>query len=65
MGVGIQLTLRIARQVRALGQVLAQQSVGVFVGAALPGTVRIGKEDLNRKPPGQLLVLGHLFAPII
>ena len=65
MSDGIQLVLDAARQVRALGQVLAQQAIGVLIGAALPGTVRIGKEDLDREPLGQLLVLGHLFAPII
>ena len=62
---GVQLALRVARQVRALGQVLAQQAVGVLVGAALPGAVRIGKEDLDREPLGRLLVLGHLFPAII
>ena len=45
MGDGVQLALRVARQVRALGQVLAQQPVRVFIGAALPGAIRIGKED--------------------
>ena len=34
MGDGVQLALRLLRQVRALRQVLAQQPVGVFVGAA-------------------------------
>jgi hypothetical protein len=62
---GVQLTLRVARQVCAFGQVLAQQPVGVFVCAALPGTVRIGKEDLDGEPLGQALVLGHLFPPIV
>jgi hypothetical protein len=62
---GVQLTLRVPRQVRALRQVLAQQPVGVLVCAALPWTVRIGKEDLDGKPVGQPLVLGHLFPPII
>ncbi len=65
MGNGVQLTLGVARQVRALGQVLAQQPIGVLIGAALPRAVRIGKEDLDREPLGQALVLGHLFAPII
>ena len=36
MGDGVQLALGIARQVRALGQVLAQQAIGVLVGATLP-----------------------------
>ena len=65
MGDGIQLTLGVTGQVRPFGQVLAQQAIGVFVGATLPGAVRLGKEDLDREPLSQLLMLGHLFAPII
>ena len=61
----VQLTLRVPRQVRALRQVLAQQPVGVLVCVALPWTVRIGKEDLDGKPVGQPLVLGHRFPPIV
>lgn len=33
------------RQVGAFGQVLAQQPVGVLVGAALPGLVRVAGVD--------------------
>ncbi len=44
---------------------LAPQPGGILVRAALPGTMRIGKKDLARKPLGQRLVLGHLFAPIV
>ena len=62
---GVPLTLRVPRQVRALRPVLAQQPVGVFVGAALPGAIRIGEEDLDGEPLGQRLVLGHRFPPII
>ena len=62
---GVQLALCVARQVGALRQVLAQQPVGVLVGAALPRAVWIGKEDLDGEPLGQLLVLGHFFPPII
>ena len=65
MGDGVQLALRVPRQVRALGQVLAQQPVRVLIGAALPRAVRIGKEDLDREPLSQALMLGHLFAPIV
>ena len=39
---GVQLALRVARPVRALGQVLAQQPVRVFIGPARPRAVRIG-----------------------
>ena len=59
MGDGVQLALRVARQVRALGQVLAQQPIRVLVGAALPRAVGIGKEHPNRQP------LGHLFPAIV
>ena len=65
MGDGVQLALGVVGQIRPLGEVLAQQPTGVLVGAALPGAVRIGKEDLDREPLGQLLVLGHLFPSII
>jgi hypothetical protein len=65
MGDGVQLALRIARQIRPLGQVLAQQAMGVLIGPALPGAMWIGEEDLNREPVRQALMLGHLFTPII
>ena len=41
MGDDIQLARRVARHVGALGQVLAQQPIRVFVGATLPRAVRI------------------------
>ena len=65
MGDGVQLALRVARQVRPLGEVLAQQPVRVFIGAALPRAIRIGNEDLDRESRCQALVLGPLVAPII
>ena len=65
VGDDVQLTRCIARQVRALGPVLAPQAMGILVGAALPVAVRIGKEDLDREPLGQALMFGHLFPPII
>jgi hypothetical protein len=61
MGNGVQLTLGVSRQVRALGQVLAQQSVGVLIGPALPRAVGIGKEDLDREALGQAFMLGISF----
>jgi hypothetical protein len=64
-GRGVQFALRVARQVCTLGEVLAQQSVGVLVGAALPRAVRIRKEDSDREPLGQALMLGHLFLSIV
>ena len=58
---GVQLTLRVPRQIRALRHVLAQQPVGVFVGAAWPGTVRIGKEDLLRNVRGQTPLFTRIY----
>jgi hypothetical protein len=65
MGDGVQLALCVTRQVRALGQVLAQQPINVFVGATLPQAVRIGKEHPDREPRCQALVLSHHFPPIV
>ena len=62
---GVQLALRIPRQVGALRQILTQQPMGVFIGPALPGAVRIGKEHSDVEPLGQLRGLGHFFPPII
>ena len=62
---GVQLTLRVPQPVRPLGHGLAHQPVRVFMGAARPGALRIGKEDLDGEPLGQALVLGPLVAPII
>ena len=61
----VQLALGVARQIRALRHILAQQAIGVLSGPALPGAVWIGKEDLDREPLGQPLMFRHLFAPII
>ena len=43
VGNEIDLLLAVARQIGALGQVLADQSVGVFIGAALPWAVRVAE----------------------
>ena len=62
---GVQLALRVARQVRALGQVLAQQAIGVLVGAALPRAVGIRKEYSDCESLGQAFVLGPRVPTII
>ena len=50
MDEGVQLALGVARQVGALGQVVAQQAIGVLVGAAFPRAMRICKEHPDREP---------------
>src|SRR3954470_10535036 len=47
------------------GQVLAQQAIGVLVGAALPRRMRVGKVDPQACERGQLAMAGHLLALII
>ena len=67
---GIQLFLAVYRQVRALGQVLADQAVDVFVTAALPRAVRVAEIDRHAGSLGDLgmpchlppLVVGHALA---
>jgi hypothetical protein len=44
---GIQRDLIEPAQVGALGQVLAEQPVGVLVGAALPRATRVAETDLD------------------
>jgi hypothetical protein len=55
----------VPRQVGTREQVLAQQPIGVLVGAPLPWAVRIGKEDLDGESVGQALVLSPLFPSIV
>ena len=62
---GIELTLGVARQIRPLRQILPQEPIGVFVGATLPGTMRIGKEHADGESLCQALVLNHLLPSII
>src|SRR5258708_5901513 len=56
----VEIGLRITGQVGFLGKVLSQQPVGVFVGASLPGALRITEEDLHLGGHGEALVFGHL-----
>jgi hypothetical protein len=43
----VELRLRITGQVGVSREILPQQQIGVFVGAALPGTLRIAEVDLH------------------
>ena len=52
------------RQVGASPEVLPQQEIRVFVGAALPGSLRITEVDLNIRRYREVFMLGHLQAAI-
>jgi hypothetical protein len=63
-GDGVERGLVELAEVAALGKVLAEQPIGVFVGAALPGAARVAEIDLHARVDGELGVLGHLLAVI-
>src|SRR4029077_20230006 len=43
----VQIGLRVHGQVGALGKVLSQQAIGVFIRAALPRTLRIAEVNID------------------
>src|SRR6516165_12545965 len=43
----VELRLRVYRQIRSLGKILPQQTVGVLIGSTLPRTLRIAKVDVD------------------
>ena len=47
-----------------LGEVLAQQAVGVLVGAALPGALGVAEVDLDTGVHAEAHVFCHLLALI-
>lgn len=65
VGNGVELVLGEHAQIGALGQVLAQQSVGVLAGATLPGAVPIAEVDLHARGSAQFLVPAHLLALVV
>ena len=51
-------------EMNALGQILAEEAIGVFVGAAFPGVVRSGEVDLRAECAFQLFIAVEL-RPVI
>jgi hypothetical protein len=47
-----------------VGQILAQQAVGVFVGAALPRALGIAEIDVDVRRQGEAPMIGKLLAAI-
>src|SRR3954451_7153052 len=63
-GNGLDLLGVAPGEVGALGEVLAQQPVGVLVAGALPGAVRVGEVDRDPGLDLQLRVLSELAAAV-
>ena len=51
-------------QVRPLGKVLSQQSIGILVGAALPRALRIAEVHIDIGCECKALVVGKFLAPV-
>ena len=60
MGHGTQLFGAMLAEIRALGELLAEQTVGVLVAAELPGALRVAELDIETGIDAELRVLGHL-----
>ena len=63
-GDGVELGGGPGGQVGAFGEVFAEQAVGVFVAAALPGRVGVGEVDRDAGGGGDPLVLGEFLAAV-
>ena len=63
-GHGIEFRLRETGKVGALGEILAEQAIGVLVDTALPRAMRIGEVDRDARGLGQSSMLSHL-APLV
>lgn len=61
----VQLLLGVLGQVSSLGQKLADTAVGVLVGAALPGAVRISKVNSDARLLSEFGVFGHFLTLVI
>ncbi len=61
----VELELRELREVGASGEVLAQESVGVLVGAALPGGFGVAEVNFDVGRDRELGVFGHLHAAVL
>src|SRR5258707_10173394 len=60
----VELRLRDGRQVGSSGEVLSQQEIGVFIGAALPRTLRVAEVHFHVGGHRKLLVPGHLQSAV-
>jgi len=54
----------VVREIRATGEVLAQEAVRVLVRAALPWALRVAKVHLDVRGDGEVPVVGHLHAAV-
>src|ERR1035438_10189054 len=61
-GYPVKVHRAVDREVGALGEVLAQEAVGVLAGAALPRCVRVTEVDVDVGGDAHLFPVAHLWA---
>ena len=60
----IERKLWMQGKVGSLGELLTQQTVGIFIRSALPGALRVTEVNLHVGRDCKVLVIGHFFAAI-
>ncbi len=60
----VELGLRVARKIGALGKVLTQQPIGILVRATLPRAVWVAEVHLRIGSEREVFMRGHLFTSI-
>ena len=60
----VEMRLRMHRHVSSLREVLSQQTVGVLIGTALPGTLWIAEVDVDVGCQRKSAMIGKLLAPV-
>lgn len=51
------MLIRYGVKIRPLGEVLPDQAIGILVGTALPGSIRVCKVNVSIQPVGNRLML--------
>ena len=64
VGNELNIGVREGGKVGFLWEVLSDEAVGIFVGASLPGRIRVGKEEVGIKAVGDSLVTRELDAVV-
>jgi hypothetical protein len=60
----LEVFFRDVPQVRTFGEILANQSVDIFVQASLPGTIRVGEINLGLEFSGDGFMVGKFSAVV-
>jgi len=60
----IKVMLSVNGEVRAVREVLAQQTIGVFVASALPRAFRVTEVDADIRRNGELAMIGQFRPPV-